>query len=179
MATTTNGYPNNYAVKYYIGPDATSLYALAKGISSITAANSDSVTTYSYLSSLGGNENDLTAKTIADSVVGNRYLGDPAQEFVEDMRTSMDTQAYYVAVEPDGRQMEGVANITNIVSRGGDANARATLSFTVTFQDRPYDFSPEGYDMSSQDGTKTVLTTAIKTAYTRTDPNASTSTTTS
>ncbi len=50
---------------------------------------------------------------------------------------------YFQVKEPDGRIIEGPATLQDITPHGGDANARATFEFTVTFKGIPTD-TPAG-----------------------------------
>lgn len=176
-------YNKNFEAMYFIGPDAAHLYRLGAGITSVTPTNTDTTQQYSYLIDKGGSNSDQTQKAVSYAFVGNRNFGDPAQEFVKDLEDVMDASGYMVVVFPDGSQREGSINFNSIVADGGDMNARATFSFTAQFQGIPLSFSPEGYDMSVQGGTKTDVTQTgvIQNTYTRVDPNkpATSSTTTS
>ena len=61
---------------------------------------------------------------------------DPAQEYVIGLQNKLgtDLETRFLVVDPDGNQMIGVAAISALVPNGGNANAGATLTFTVNIQ---------------------------------------------
>lgn len=61
---------------------------------------------------------------------------DPAQEYVIGLQNKLgtDLETRFLVVDPYGNQMIGVAVISALVPNGGNANAGATLTFTVNIQ---------------------------------------------
>ncbi|ATE84841.1 Ig-like virion protein [Oenococcus phage vB_OeS_unk162] len=163
-------FKNEYSDGFYAGDDNTKLYKAAGGIATATAANTDTNTTYSYMDEGGGAESDLTQKEMAFTLAGNRKAGDPFQEWVRSKLATMDNDCYFIQIEPDGSQIEGTAKISAITHGGGDANARQTFSVTLTWDNIPADFNPDGSQQNiSQVGTvdETDVASVLQSSFTR------------
>jgi hypothetical protein len=165
----TTGFLKNFLRQHFIGPltidggfDEDNLVKLARGISTIEPEASEETENFQYYDLEGGIETEVTSSSLSHSFSGNRFYGDPALEFVRNMLTNTnDRKCSFRVIEPDGRILEGVATITEIMPYGGDANTRATLGFTATFVGMPLDAFPLPVPTGlayTLDGTDVVLT---------------------
>ncbi|MCM3223334.1 Ig-like domain-containing protein [Bacillus cereus] len=144
------GFMKNHLFEYYIGPVSEfgdfaedTLMRLGRGITTVDPDNSEDSEDYEYYDLNGGKETDVTSMSLSHGFSGNRYYGDPALEFIRNMLTKMGArQCSFRVIEPDGRVLEGVATVSEITPYGGDANARTTFEFKVTFVGLPRDEHP-------------------------------------
>lgn len=111
---------------------------LAVGINSITPSASETSQKISDYASEGHSETVVTGKDVTLAVSGNRYVGNPGQEYVSDMWLKMGqavkSRVIYVV---NGQAIETAATITAIVPTGGTANQSQTFSCTVNFDGVP------------------------------------------
>lgn len=111
---------------------------LAVGINSITPAAADTSQQLSDYASEGHTETIVTGKNVTLAVAGNRYVGNPGQEYVSSMWLKMGnavkSRCIYVV---NGQAIETACTITAIVPTGGTANQSQTFSCTVNFDGVP------------------------------------------
>lgn len=111
---------------------------LAVGINSITPAAADTSQQLSDYASEGHSETIVTGKNVTLAVSGNRYVGNPGQEYVSSMWLKMGnavkSRCIYVV---NGQAIETACTITAIVPTGGTANQAQTFSCTVNFDGKP------------------------------------------
>ncbi|MBN6889900.1 hypothetical protein ACUXCC_003476 [Cytobacillus horneckiae] len=134
-------YHLNYLTQYKIGATKEELHPLAAGISTVDPSSEESTEDYAYYDGNGGSEEVTTGLKTAYAFSGNRkYADDPAQELIRNKLFKInEREVYFQVTEPDGRVIEGPATLKDITPFGGDANARATFEFTVTFRGIPTD----------------------------------------
>lgn len=111
---------------------------LAVGVNTITPSASETSQKLSDYASEGHTETVVTGKEVTLAVSGDRYVGNPGQEYVSDMWLKMGnavkTRCIYVV---NGNAIETACTITAIVPTGGNANANQTFSCTINFDGIP------------------------------------------
>lgn len=111
---------------------------LAVGVNTITPSASETSQKLSDYASEGHTETVVTGKEITLAISGDRYVGNPGQEYVSDMWLKMGnavkTRCIYVV---NGNAIETACTITAIVPTGGNANANQTFSCTINFDGIP------------------------------------------
>lgn len=111
---------------------------LAVGVNTITPSASETSQKLSDYASEGHSETVVTGKDITLAVSGDRYVGNPGQEYVSSMWLKMGnavkTRCIYVV---NGNAIESACTITAIVPTGGNANANQTFSCTINFDGIP------------------------------------------
>lgn len=178
-----NGFPENYVNNLFVDTkpqvnsngdvDLTSVdegnwARLAGGITTITPRANETSTTDYYYDGGGFGDTDVTGKQVQLAVSGNRKIGDPGQDYVADMfwKFGNAVRTRLIWIE-NGKPVIAQATLTNIVPTGGAANAKQTLSFTVSFNGRPRVFNGQltmaataqgGIYKASVDTTKTAGT---------------------
>ena len=145
MAVKTNGIVLASRYKYFIdttgGTSLTDLTdakfaRLGNGFTGTTFAGNETAINNTYLDDEGFGSTDVVGKRFSFAFNGVKMANDPAQEFVIGLQNKLgtDLETRFLVVDPDGNQMIGVAVISALVPNGGNANAGATLSFTVNIQ---------------------------------------------
>ena len=111
---------------------------LAVGVNTITPSASETSQKLSDYASEGHSETVVTGKDITLAISGDRYVGNPWQEYVSSMCLKMGnavkTRCIYVV---NGNAIESACTITAIVPTGGNANANQTFSCTINFDGIP------------------------------------------
>ena len=111
---------------------------LAVGVNTITPSASETSQKLSDYASEGHSETVVTGKDITLAISGDRYVGNPGQEYVSSMWLKMGnavkTRCIYVV---NGNAIESACTITAIVPTGGNANANQTFSCTINFDGIP------------------------------------------
>ena len=145
MAVKTNGIVLASRYKYFIdttgGTSLTDLTdakfaRLGSGFTGTTFADNETTINNTYLDDEGFGSTDVVGKRFSFAFTGVKMANDPAQEFVIGLQNKLgtDLETRFLVVDPDGNQMIGVAVISALVPNGGNANAGATLNFTVNIQ---------------------------------------------
>nr|DAG70690.1 MAG TPA: tail tube protein [Caudoviricetes sp.] len=145
MAVKTNGIILASRYKYYIdttgGTSLTDLTdakfaRLGSGFTGTTFAGNETTINNTYLDDEGFGSTDVVGKRFSFAFTGVKMANDPAQEYVIGLQNKLgtDLETRFLVVDPDGNQMIGVAVISALVPNGGNANAGATLTFTVNIQ---------------------------------------------
>lgn len=111
---------------------------LAVGVDTITPSSSETSQKVSDYASEGHSETVVTGKDVTLAISGQRYVGNPGQEYVASMFLKMGngvkTRCIYVV---NGQAIITACTITAIVPTGGNANANQTFSCTVNFDGVP------------------------------------------
>ena len=111
---------------------------LAVGVNSITPSAAETSQKLSDYASKGHSETVVTGKDVTLAISGNRYVGNPGQEYVASMwlkiGNAVKTRCIYVV---NGQAIESACTITAIVPTGGNANASQTFSCTINFDGVP------------------------------------------
>lgn len=145
MAVKTNGIVLASRYKYFIdttgGTSLTDLTdakfaRLGAGFTGTTFAGNETTINNTYLDDEGFGSTDVVGKRFSFAFTGVKMANDPAQEYVIGLQNKLgtDLETRFLVVDPDGNQMVGVAAISALVPNGGNANAGATLTFTVNIQ---------------------------------------------
>ena len=145
MAVKTNGIVLASRYKYFIdttgGTSLTDLTdakfaRLGSGFTGTTFAGNETTINNTYLDDEGFGSTDVVGKRFSFAFTGVKMANDPAQEYVIGLQNKLgtDLETRFLVVDPYGNQMIGVAAISALVPNGGNANAGATLTFTVNIQ---------------------------------------------
>lgn len=149
MAVKTNGIILASRYKYFIdttgGTSLTDLTdakfaRLGAGFTGTTFSGNETTINNTYLDDEGFGSTDVVGKRFSFAFTGVKMANDPAQEYVIGLQNKLgtDLETRFLVVDPDGNQMIGVAAISALVPNGGNANAGATLTFTVNIQGKLY-----------------------------------------
>lgn len=149
MAVKTNGIILASRYKYFIdttgGTSLTDLTdakfaRLGSGFTGTTFSGNETAINNTYLDDEGFGSTSIVGKRFSFAFTGVKMANDPAQEFVIGLQNKLgtDLETRFLIVDPEGNQMIGVAAISALVPNGGNANAGATLNFTVNIQGKLY-----------------------------------------
>lgn len=112
---------------------------VSAGITTITPSAAETADTSAYWDGEGQSETDVTGKNVTFAIAGHRKYGDEAQDYVAskffDIGDKLRTLAKWV--DGEGKEYVCKATLTAIVPFGGNANAKETFSFTLTFNGLP------------------------------------------
>ncbi|MGX6407180.1 phage tail tube protein [Lactiplantibacillus plantarum] len=137
---------------------------LAAGISGVTPATNETSDNTAYYDGMGFTDTDTTGKRITLAFSGHRVIGDAAQDYVASKFLAIGKNLKTLArwTDPDGNVIVANVTITAVVPMGGNANAKQTFSFTLSFNGKPIMTDKDGktveYDedeTTSADGTIT------------------------
>lgn len=137
---------------------------LAAGISGVTPAANETDDNTAYYDGAGFTDTDVTGKRITLAFSGHRVIGDAAQDYVASKFLAIGQNLKTLArwTDPDGNVIVANVTITAVVPMGGNANAKQTFSFTLSFNGKPIMTDKDGktveYDedeTTSADGTIT------------------------
>lgn len=145
MAVKTNGIVLASRYKYFIdttgGTSLTDLTdakfaRLGPGFTGTTFSGNETTINNTYLDDEGFGSTDVVGKRFSFTFTGVKMANDPAQEYVIGLQNKLgtDLETRFLVIDPNGNQMIGVAAISALVPNGGNANAGATLTFTVNIQ---------------------------------------------
>lgn len=109
------------------------------GINSFDQASNETVSDDAYYDGEGMSSSDVTGGQIVHTFAGHRKYGDPAQDYIASLENvyGESRKTTYRRIAPDGTVLEGNATIANIVTGGGDPNAKGTFSFELRLNGRP------------------------------------------
>lgn len=112
---------------------------IGAGINSFEPSTNETVSDDAYYDGEGLTFSDVTGGQVVHSFSGHRLYGDAAQDYIASLETSYGEQrkTTYKRVAPDGSVLEGSCTIANIVTGGGDPNAKGTFSFELRLNGRP------------------------------------------
>ena len=165
MAVKTNGIVLASRYKYFIdttgGTSLTDLTdakfaRLGSGFTGTTFAGNETTINNTYLDDEGFGSTDVVGKRFSFAFTGVKMANDPAQEYVIGLQNKLgtDLETRFLIVDPDGNQMIGVAAISALVPNGGNANAGATLNFTINIQGKLFHLTnPIPVTVASDDDT--------------------------
>jgi len=127
---------------------------LAAGISGVTPAANETDDNTAYYDGAGFTDTDVTGKRITLAFSGHRVIGDAAQDYVASKFLAIGQNLKTLArwTDPDGNVIVANVTITAVVPMGGNANAKQTFSFTLSFNGKQSDCSrctadPQQYQM--------------------------------
>lgn len=137
------GFAPNYTNLYLIdttptAPKPTWAY-LGPGIATIEPDDEDQTDDKGYYDGGGAQAEDVTGVKLGYTVEGDRRYGDPAQDYIRNLRTQTGEarRTNLMHVEPDGNAYEGEVIVKDIKIGGGDANDKGGLEFGMTFAKAP------------------------------------------
>ncbi|MGJ3871470.1 phage tail tube protein [Limosilactobacillus fermentum] len=193
MAVKTNGIVLASRYKYFIdttgGTSLTDLTdakfaRLGPGFTGTTFSGNETTINNTYLDDEGFGSTDVVGKRFSFAFTGVKIANDPAQEYVIGLQNKLgtDLETRFLVIDPNGNQMIGVAAISALVPNGGNANAGATLTFTVNIQGKLFHLTnPIPVTVAADDDTITpkidgvTLNTAASAATGGTTPASSAS----
>lgn len=190
MAVKTNGIVLASRYKYFIdttgGTSLTDLTdakfaRLGSGFTGTTFNGNETTINNTYLDDEGFGSTDVVGKRFSFAFTGVKMANDPAQEYVIGLQNKLgtDLETRFLVVDPYGNQMIGVAVISALVPNGGNANAGATLTFTVNIQGKLFHLTnPIPVTADAEDDTISPKIDGIKLDATSSTSNAATGGTT-
>lgn len=196
MAAKTNGIVLASRYKYFIdttgGTDLTDLTTanfarLGSGFTGTTFSGNETMINNTYLDDEGFGSTSVVGKRFSFAFTGVKMANDPAQAYVIGLQNELgtDLETRFLVVDPEGNQMIGVAAISALVPNGGNANAGATLTFTINIQGKLYRLkTPIPVNEDADDDTISpkidgvTLNTAVSSASSATSGSAAASSTT-
>ena len=112
---------------------------IGEGILSITPASNETNDTQSFWVDKGFSTTDATGKRATFAITGQRVVGDPAQDYVAARFLAIGDALRTLArwTDQSGNVITSNVTLTAIVPFGGNANARQTFSFTLSFNGFP------------------------------------------
>ncbi|MCB5223063.1 phage tail tube protein [Lactiplantibacillus pentosus] len=112
---------------------------LAAGISGVTPAANETDDNTAYFDGDGFTDTDVTGKRITIAFTGHRVVGDVAQDFVASKFLSIGQNLKTLGrwTDTNGNVVVSSVTLTAIVPMGGNANAKQTFSFTMSFNGKP------------------------------------------
>lgn len=143
---------------------------LAVGVNSITPSAAETSQKLSDYASKGHSETVVTGKDVTLTISGNRYVGNPGQEYVASMWLKMGnavkTRCIYIV---NGQAIESACTITAIVPTGGNANASQTFSCTINLDGVPVE--PASMLTLTESKTESWVYTATVSGDAQSDPD--------
>lgn len=127
-------------------PDKTNMVRLGRGITEVTPAANETVDTESDMLDAGYQKSEVSAKAITYALTGNRYIGDPAQDFIFDKFSKIgnELKTTVAILEPDGTARIGIATLTTPLGWSGAVNANSPVSVTLTIDGQPIVLHTDG-----------------------------------
>lgn len=112
---------------------------LAAGISGVTPAANETDDNTAYYDGAGFTDTDVTGKRITLAFTGHRVIGDAAQDYVASKFLAIGQNLKTLGrwTDPAGNKIVSSVTLTAIVPMGGNANAKQTFSFTMSFNGKP------------------------------------------
>lgn len=141
--------PENWVNKFEIdtagGQDPVADVANAKwadilqGLKTATPAGNETATNTSFWSDKGFNTNDITGKRVTFALTFERVVGDAAQDYITSKFLTIGDglKTLFRWTDQAGNTVLANATMTAIVPFGGNANARQTMSCTLSLNGKP------------------------------------------
>ena len=137
------GFAQNYTNLYFInitpGAASKTWARLGAGINSVTPAGNEVIDQANYYDGEGVADSEVTGGQPIFSFAGHRRLGDPAQDWIASklIEYGGSRRTQFLWIEPNGGRLEGDCTVANLVTTGGDPNAKGTFSCEVHLNGRP------------------------------------------
>lgn len=168
MSKFTMNYKNVFEIDTAGGQDPTNTAAakfapLAAGISGVTPAANETDDNTAYYDGAGFTDTDVTGKRITLAFTGHRVIGDAAQDYVASKFLAIGQNLKTLGrwTDANGNVIVSSVTLTAIVPMGGNANAKQTFSFTMSFNGKPIMTDKSGKTVEfDEDGTTTPSGTA-------------------
>lgn len=127
-------------------PEGVNMVRVGRGFTDVTPAAAETVDTESDMLDAGYQKSEVSAKAITYALTGNRYIGDPAQDFIFDKFSKLGGELKTVTaiIEPDGTVRIGVTTLTSPLGWSGAVNANSPVSVTLTIDGQPYVLHTDG-----------------------------------
>jgi hypothetical protein len=127
-------------------PDGYNMARIGRGITDFTPASSETTDTESDMLDAGFQKSNISAKSITYALTGNRYIGDPAQDFIFEKFSKLgrELETTAVIIDPDGTIRISEITITSPVAYSGAVNANSPISATLTVDGKPYVIHTDG-----------------------------------
>ncbi len=127
-------------------PEGTNMVRVGRGFTDVTPAAAETVDTESDLLDAGYQKSEVSAKAITYALTGNRYIGDPAQDFIFDRFSKLGSELKTIVaiIEPDGTVRIGVTTLTSPLGWSGAVNANSPVSVTLTIDGQPFVLHTDG-----------------------------------
>src|SRR5690606_23367689 len=112
---------------------------IGAGISNIEPEFADETDDTMYYDGEGFGSEDVTGVRASLTFTGHRKVGDEAQDYIAGLAFEVGEgrRTKFKWEQADGRTITGDVTVSNIKTSGGDANAKQTFEFTVTFNGKP------------------------------------------
>lgn len=111
---------------------------LARGISEITPSWQEKTQKTAYYDGDGHDDTEVTGKSMQLAVKGVRYLGDPAQDYIDGKQyaigSAVKTRVLWIN---NGMPVVSKCTLTAITPTGGAADAQQNFSLTIAFDGAP------------------------------------------
>lgn len=144
MASTDLGFAPNYAsaLEIDITPEAEPTWALfSRGITEVKPTPNETTTDKDYYDGYGVKTTKVTGTQITYEVTGDRYYGDPAQDYVASLALMVgdDRVTQFRHTDPNGDVISGECTLLNVTpgSQQGAASDPGAFSVTVATAGRP------------------------------------------
>lgn len=167
MSKFTMNYKNKFEIDTAGNQDpsgdlASSKWALlAAGISGVTPAANETDDNTAYYDGDGFTDTDVTGKRITLAFTGHRVIGDAAQDYVASKFLAIGQNLKTLGrwTDTNGNVIVSNVTLTAIVPMGGNANAKQTFSFTMSFNGKPIMTDKSGKTVEfDEDGTTSTVT---------------------
>lgn len=111
---------------------------LARGISEITPSWQEKTQKTAYYDGDGHDDTEVTGKSMQLAVKGVRYLGDPAQDYIDGKQYAIGSAAKTrVLWINNGMPVVSACTLTAVTPTGGAADAQQNFSLTIAFNGAP------------------------------------------
>lgn len=112
---------------------------ISQGLQTATPAGNETADTQAFWNGKGFSETDITGKRVTFALTFQRVVGDEAQDFIASHFLAMGEQLHTLFrwTDQNGNTILANATMTAIVPFGGNANARQTMSCTLSLNGQP------------------------------------------
>lgn len=136
----TKKYPKLFEYTYKFGKTEDELLSIARGISTVSFDNDESVEDYQYLDGMGVAERDINGQILSWTFEGHREENDELQNLILDEMLIVEgdnRSGFFEITKPNGVTISGPATVTDIEDMAGEAPERTQIAFTITFAGKP------------------------------------------
>ncbi|MQS44243.1 phage tail tube protein [Companilactobacillus mishanensis] len=112
---------------------------ISQGLQTATPAGNETADTQAFWNDKGFSETDVTGKRVTFALTFQRVVGDEAQDFIASKFLEMGDalRTLFRWTDQSGKTILANATMTAIVPFGGNANARQTMSCTLSLNGKP------------------------------------------
>lgn len=144
------GFARNFCHLYLVQDPKTEKWLyLGPGISNIEDDSEDETDDTAYYDSAGAQPEDVTGTKVGFSVEGHRFYGDPAQDFISNLKYGIGDERVVNLrrIAPDGSRLDGPVTLKDIKDGGGEANEKGTFECGMTYRQMPTYTPPQSTAM--------------------------------